>query len=109
MPHPKGHIKLTGDTHLPDAESELELEEGRTGLEALAHERGGGRRGGVRKAGMLQESEAPVAYVPVVQSLPQERALPSFHARDDDATWRTAARVGLVFLGLYFFLRMLRR
>ena len=48
MPHPKGNVKLSGDLHLPDAESDLAVEEGRTGREALAHERTeSGRRGGV--------------------------------------------------------------
>lgn len=59
MPHPKGNIKLSGDIHLPDAESDLAVEEGRTGLAALAHERGQpGRPGGaVRKAGMLVDPD----------------------------------------------------
>lgn len=54
MPHPKGNVKLSGDIHLPDVESDLAVEEGRTGMEALAYERTeSGRRGGVRKAGLL--------------------------------------------------------
>lgn len=59
MPHPKGNVKLSGDTHLPDAESDLALEEGRTGLEALANERGQSGRagGGVRKAGVLVDPD----------------------------------------------------
>ena len=59
MPHPKGNVKLSGDIHLPDAESDLAVEEGRTGLEALAHERGQSGRvgGGVRKAGVLVDPD----------------------------------------------------
>ena len=59
MPHPKGHVKLSGDTHLPDAESELAVEEGRTGLESLAHERRrpGRAGGGARKAGLLVDPD----------------------------------------------------
>jgi hypothetical protein len=59
MPHPKGNVKLSGDIHLPDAESDLALEQGRTGLEALAHERGQSGRvgGGVRKAGVLVDPD----------------------------------------------------
>ncbi|MCD6078434.1 MAG: hypothetical protein K0R89_2372 [Ramlibacter sp.] len=59
MPHPKGNVKLSGDTHLPDVESDLAIEEGRTGLEALAHERTQpGRAGGrARKAGLLVDPD----------------------------------------------------
>lgn len=59
MPHPNGNVKLSGDTHLPDAESELAVEEGRTGLEQLAHERTQpGRPGGrARKAGLLADPD----------------------------------------------------
>jgi hypothetical protein len=59
MPHPKGNVKLSGDIHLPDAESDLAIEEGRTGLESLAHERGRpGRPGGAaRKAGLVVDPD----------------------------------------------------
>ncbi len=69
MPHPKGNMKLSGDIHLPDAESDLAIEEGRTGLESLAHERDQpGRPGGAaRKAGLLVDpdlgSTARLAHV----------------------------------------------
>lgn len=54
MPHPKGNVKLSGDTHLPDAESDLAIENGHTGMEALAHGRTQpGRPGRARKAGLL--------------------------------------------------------
>jgi hypothetical protein len=54
MPHPKGNVKLSGDIHLPDAESDLAIENGHTGMEALAHERTQpGRTGRARKAGLL--------------------------------------------------------
>jgi hypothetical protein len=58
MPHPKGNVKLSGDTHLPDVESDLAIEEGRTGLEMLAHERTQpGRPGRGRKAGLLVDPD----------------------------------------------------
>ena len=59
MPHPKGNMKLSGDIHLPDAESDLAIEEGRTGLESLSHERDQpGRPGGAaRKAGLLVDPD----------------------------------------------------
>lgn len=69
MPHPKGNLKLSGDLHLPDAESDLAIEEGRTGMESLAHERSrpGRPGGGVRKAGLLVDpdlgSTARLAHV----------------------------------------------
>jgi hypothetical protein len=59
MPHPKGNVKLSGDVHLPDAESDLAVEEGRTGLGMLAHERKqrGRPGGGARKAGLLVDPD----------------------------------------------------
>ena len=60
MPHPKGNLKLSGDTHLPDAESELDVEEGSSGLAELAKDRhqprGAATR--VRRAGVLTAGEA---------------------------------------------------
>jgi hypothetical protein len=59
MPHPKGHLKLSGDVHLPDAESDLPLEEGGSGLASLAKERrqprGAATR--VRHAGVLRAGD----------------------------------------------------
>ena len=31
MPHPKGNVKMTGDTHLPDLQSETPLDDGAPG------------------------------------------------------------------------------
>jgi len=64
MPDPKDNAKLTGDTHLPDVESDdLPLEEGSTGNAPQARPRGEeGRPGrGVRKAGVLvdRDDQAP--------------------------------------------------
>ena len=66
MPHPKGHVKLSGDTHLPDAESDLELERGRTGLAMLARERRATGRpaGGVRKAGLVTAPDGDIRLSP---------------------------------------------
>lgn len=61
MPHPKGHLKLSGDVHLPDAESDLDVEEGTSGLSGLAADRrqprGAATR--VRRAGMLRSGDEP--------------------------------------------------
>ena len=58
MANAKGHLKLTGDTHLPDAESDLALEGGGASLAALAHERTQpGRANSVRRAGVLREHD----------------------------------------------------
>lgn len=63
MPNAKDNAKMSGDTHLPDVESELPLEGGSTGaLGADGTPSGrGGRDGlpgrGVKKAGMLRDDE----------------------------------------------------
>ena len=57
MPHPKGNLKLSGDIHLPDAESDLAIEEGRTGLETLAQERGRSGRSPARRAGLVVDPD----------------------------------------------------
>ena len=46
-------IKLTGDTHLPDVESDLDIEEGASSLARLAQPRDQGGRPAVRHAGVL--------------------------------------------------------
>lgn len=64
MPNAKDNAKMSGDTHLPDVESDMPLEEGSTGLlgaEGTPSGRGG--RGGlpgrgVKKAGLLREPPA---------------------------------------------------
>lgn len=64
MPHPKGRLKLSGDTHLPDAESDQPVENGRGPMAALAKERQVRGRPGVavRRAGLLKaEDDAPAA------------------------------------------------
>lgn len=64
MSHAKGKLKLTGDTHLPDAESDLDIEEGTSSIAALAHERDQRGRPQVRRAGVLlapQEDTGPQA------------------------------------------------
>jgi hypothetical protein len=69
MPHPKDNTKMTGDTHLPDTESEFSVEEanaqavGGTGTQERAHssnrgKQGAARRGG-KKAGVLRDGDAP--------------------------------------------------
>lgn len=64
MPHPQGRLKLSGDTHLPDAESDQPVENGRGPLAALAKERQARGRPGVavRRAGLLRaQDETPAA------------------------------------------------
>ncbi|TFY98169.1 hypothetical protein [Ramlibacter humi] len=56
--HPRGHLKLTGDTHLPDVESDdLEIEEGTAPLAKLARDANSPRRVAVRHAGMLRDPD----------------------------------------------------
>jgi hypothetical protein len=59
MSYPKAPIKLklTGDTHLPDAESDLDVEEGTSTLAMLAQPRDQGGRPQVRRAGVLVAPE----------------------------------------------------
>ncbi|MBK0391825.1 hypothetical protein [Ramlibacter algicola] len=58
MANAKGHLKLTGDTHLPDAESDLAIEEGASSLARLARERTQpGRANTVRRAGLLRDQD----------------------------------------------------
>ncbi|TFZ05133.1 hypothetical protein EZ313_00160 [Ramlibacter henchirensis] len=59
MPDPKDNAKLTGDTHLPDVESDLPVQEGSSDAGGQARPRGEqGRPGrGVRKAGVLTDGD----------------------------------------------------
>lgn len=68
MPHAKNNTKMTGDTHLPDVESDLPLEEGASnapGTTETARDRGkAGERGkegrpgrSIRKAGLLKDKD----------------------------------------------------
>ncbi|WP_427913056.1 hypothetical protein ACPWT1_20945 [Ramlibacter sp. MMS24-I3-19] len=57
MPNAKGNLKLTGDTHLPDAESDLDVEEGTSTLASLAQVRDQPGRPQVRRAGVLLAPE----------------------------------------------------
>jgi hypothetical protein len=63
MPNPHNNAKMTGDTHLPDVESDLPLQEGGAGTlgadgtpqgRGSANDGGPGR--GVNKGGVLKES-----------------------------------------------------
>jgi hypothetical protein len=71
MPHPKGNVKLSGDTHLPDAESDLELEEGASHMADLARERtqSGRRATHARKAGVLTAGDETGAIGAVMPSV----------------------------------------
>jgi len=50
MPDPKNNTKMTGDTHLPDTESEFDVEE--------ANPQNAGEN---RKAGVLKDRDAPTS------------------------------------------------
>ena len=67
MPDPKANAKLTGDTHLPDVESDLPVQ-GASGAGPLARtrEQAAQARRGVRKAGVLtdHETESPTDEPP---------------------------------------------
>jgi hypothetical protein len=60
MPDPKDNAKLTGDTHLPDVESDLPVQQGTSDAGPQGRPRSEeGRPGrGVRKAGVLTDGEA---------------------------------------------------
>lgn len=69
MPDPKDNAKMTGDTHLPDVETELPMQEGSTrgvGADGTPSDRGQNtERGaidrpgrGARKAGVLKDKDA---------------------------------------------------
>ena len=63
MPDPKANAKLTGDTHLPDVETDLPVQGPSTGAgpQARTREQAAQARRGVRKAGVLtdRETDAP--------------------------------------------------
>jgi hypothetical protein len=62
MPDPKANAKLTGDTHLPDVESDLPVQGASgAGPQARTREQAAQARRGVRKAGVLtdRDSESP--------------------------------------------------
>jgi len=64
MPNAKDNAKMSGDTHLPDVEAEMPLEEGSTGALGAGGTPSGrrGRNGlpgrGVKKAGLLRDEES---------------------------------------------------
>lgn len=65
MPSPHNKAKMTGDTHLPDVESELPLQQGGTGVGADGTPRGRASEGdeedrpgrGIPKAGVLRKPD----------------------------------------------------
>ena len=57
MSNAKGNLKLTGDTHLPDVESNLDVEEGTSSLAQPAEGRDQPGRAQVRRAGALAAPE----------------------------------------------------
>lgn len=57
MPNARGSLKRTGDIHLPDAESDLAIEEGTSSLAALARMRDQRGRPPARRAGVLVAPE----------------------------------------------------
>ena len=60
MPDAKNNAKLTGDTHLPDVESELPLQESapETGGQARESDEDGRPGRGSRKAGVVKDDDA---------------------------------------------------
>jgi hypothetical protein len=75
MPDPKSNVKMTGDTHLPDTESEFSVEEANAqaaGTTGTPSDRGRGAelgnegvsgRGG-KKAGVLKDQDAKASDSP---------------------------------------------
>lgn len=69
MPDAKDNAKMTGDTHLPDAESDLDVQHGRTGVGAEGGPRG--RPGasedastgrGAHKGGEIKDRDATTSH-----------------------------------------------
>jgi hypothetical protein len=85
MPHPKGNVKLSGDTHLPDAESDLDLdlEEDVSPIADLAGERTqpGRRATQARKAGVLTAGEEAGGMSAVMPAADDSRAEPPANQR----------------------------
>jgi hypothetical protein len=102
MPHPKGNIKLSGDIHLPDVESDLAVEQGHTGLEALASERGQSGRTAARKAGLVADPDlGTTSRLPrVTRGEPIEPGTEPLAGYQAPAPLRPASRVSLKSLGL---------
>ena len=116
MPHPKGNMKLSGDLHLPDAESDLAIEEGRTGLESLAHERSRpGRPGGAaRKAGLLVDPDLGtterLAHVIRGEPIrPGEAPLARYAAPSRPKRKPSLRKLAYVFLGGLLLYKLVRR
>jgi hypothetical protein len=92
MANAKGHLKLTGDTHLPDVETDLAIEEGASSLARLARERTQpGRANTVRRAGMLRDQDDATSDDGTAARAPDgtgEEAVPSMNAARPTATAR---------------------
>jgi hypothetical protein len=58
MPDAKNNAKMTGDTHLPDVESDLPLQEGSGNPLGAEGTPSGRERRTVRKAGVLKDRDA---------------------------------------------------
>ena len=95
MPNAKGNLKLTGDTHLPDAESDLDVEEGTSSLASLAQVRDQPGRPQVRRAGVLlaPEDDAGLdATAGARDAATSARTTPRSDARRNDAPGEGADR-----------------
>ena len=95
MPNAKGNLKLTGDTHLPDAESDLDVEEGTSSLASLAQVRDQPGRPQVRRAGVLlaPEEEAGLdATAGARDAATSRRTLPRTEGSRNDAPGEGADR-----------------
>jgi len=81
MPNAKDNAKMTGDTHLPDVESDdLSAQEGTTGV-GVEGTPGGRRRPsdgrpgrGINKAGVLKEKDGDRGGVPLSDLKPDRTA-----------------------------------
>jgi len=103
MPHPKGLTKQSGDLHLPDVESDLAVEQGHTGLEALAKARTQPGRSAARKAGLVTDPDlgngGRLAHVTRGEPIPPgAEPLAAYQPEFEPAHAR--ARVSLPALGL---------
>ncbi|HZY19957.1 MAG TPA: hypothetical protein VFE82_15905 [Ramlibacter sp.] len=86
-----GPVKMSGDVHLPDAESpDLAVEEGLSGLENLARERTQAGRAGVRKAGRLVDDVDASGDAVAADVASRDDDPPTDDTTADDATTKDA-------------------
>ena len=99
MSNAKGNLKLTGDTHLPDAESDLDIERGTSSIASLGQVRDQPGRPQVRRAGVLTAPEDDAGLDATAgardaamsrRTFPRNGAGPAARGEGDDRGWQSA-------------------